>query len=42
MFEDMTYEVLNQRMLERMETSFPDVDMREGSLAFQAIAAAAM
>lgn len=42
MFEDMTYEVLNQRMIQRVTDYFPDVDIREGSIVFQSIAAAAM
>lgn len=42
MFENMTYAVIVQRMKDRIEEQYPDVDMREGSLIFNAIAPAAM
>lgn len=41
-FEDMTYEELNARMMERITVNYPELDTREGSMVFQAIAAAAM
>ena len=42
MFENMTYAAIIQRMKDRIEEQYPDVDMREGSLIFNAIAPAAM
>ena len=41
-FEDMTYETLNSRMMDRVTANYPELDTREGSMVFQAIAAAAM
>ena len=41
-FEDMTYETLNARMMDRVIANYPELDTREGSMVFQAIAAAAM
>lgn len=41
-FEDMTYETLNARMMDRVTANYPELDTREGSMVFQAIAAAAM
>ena len=42
MFENMTYPVIMQRMEDRVAEQFPDVDMREGSVIFNALAPAAM
>ena len=41
-YENMTYEVLVQRMIDRIHTSYPNLDTREGSIIFNAIAPAAL
>lgn len=40
-YEDMTYEVILQRMIDRVVDKNPDVDVREGSIVFNALAPAA-
>ena len=42
MYEDMTYEVILQRMMERVTSEYPNLDNREGSIIFNALAPAAM
>lgn len=41
-YEDVTYEGILQRMMGVMSTLYPDLDTREGSLLFNALAPAAM
>lgn len=41
-YEDMTYEVILQRMMDRVTTSYPNIDTREGSVIFNALAPAAI
>ena len=41
-YEDMTYEFLMNRMMERVTTEYPNLDNREGSIIFNALAPAAM
>lgn len=41
-YEYETYEVILQRMLDRVTLNYPDVDTREGSIVFNALAPAAM
>lgn len=40
-YENMTYEVILQRMMNRVTSKYPSLDNREGSLIFNALAAAA-
>lgn len=42
MYESMTYEVILQRMLERVREKYPDLDTREGSVIYDALAPAAV
>lgn len=41
-FEDMTYEVILQRMMNRVTEQYPNLDNREGSMLFNALASAAL
>jgi len=41
-YEDMTYEVILQRMMDRVTTKYPNLDNREGSIIFNALAPAAL
>lgn len=41
-YEDMTYEVILQRMMERVTSKYPNLDNREGSIIFDALAPAAV
>lgn len=41
-YEDMTYEVILQRMIDRIKVKYPNLDIREGSLIFDALAPAAL
>lgn len=41
-YEDMTYEVILQRMIDRVTSKYPDLDYREGSIIFNALASAAV
>lgn len=41
-YEDMTYEVILQRMMDRVTASYPNIDNREGSILFNALAPAAL
>lgn len=41
-YENMTYEVIIARMIERINDKYPDIDTREGSMVFNACAAAAL
>lgn len=41
-FEDMTYEVIIQQMIDRVAEKYPNLDTREGSLVFNAVASAAL
>lgn len=41
-YEDMTYEVILQRMMTRVTTQYPNLDNREGSIIFDALASAAL
>ena len=41
-YENMTYEVILQRMMERVTTKYPNLDNREGSIIFNALAPAAL
>lgn len=41
-YEDMTYETILSRMIERVSSSYPDLDTREGSIIFNALAPAAL
>lgn len=40
-YENMTYEVILQRMMNRVTRQYPDLDNREGSIIFNALASAA-
>lgn len=42
MYEDMTYEYILARMIERVESHYPNLDRREGSMIFNALAPAAL
>lgn len=42
LYEDMTYEVILQRMMDRVTTQYPNLDTREGSIIFNALAPAAI
>lgn len=41
-YEDMTYEVILQRMMDRVTAKYPNLDNREGSIIFNALAPAAV
>lgn len=41
-YEEITYEVILQRMVERIKEKYPNLDIREGSLIFDALAPAAL
>ena len=41
-YEDMTYEVILQRMMDRVTSKYPNIDTREGSILFNALAPAAL
>lgn len=41
-YENMTYEVILQRMMDRITTKYPNLDNREGSIIFNALAPAAV
>lgn len=41
-YEDMTYEVILERMIERVVESYPELDTREGSIIYNALAPAAL
>jgi uncharacterized phage protein gp47/JayE len=41
-YEDMTYEVILKRMMDRVSTNYPNLDTREGSILFNALAPAAV
>lgn len=41
-YENMTYEVILQRMIDRVTNSYPNIDTREGSILFNALAPAAL
>ena len=41
-YESMTYEVILQRMMDRVTTQYPNLDNREGSILFNALAPAAL
>lgn len=41
-YEDMTYEFILARMMERVTNSYPNLDNREGSIIFNALAPAAV
>lgn len=41
-YGDMTYEVILSRMMERVSTKYPNLDTREGSIIFNALAPAAL
>lgn len=41
-YEDMTYEGILQRMMNRVSISYPNIDTREGSILFNALAPAAV
>jgi uncharacterized phage protein gp47/JayE len=41
-YEDMTYEVILQRMIDRVSNDYPNLDTREGSIIFNALAPAAL
>lgn len=41
-YEDQTYDVILERMIARVEESYPDLDTREGSIIYNALAAGAM
>ena len=41
-YEDMTYEVILQRMMDRVASKYPNLDNREGSIIFDALAPAAL
>lgn len=42
MYEDITYENILQRMIDRIKTSFPQLDTRKGSFVYIALAPAAV
>jgi len=41
-YENMTYEVILQRMMARVTSQYPNLDNREGSMLFNALASAAL
>lgn len=41
-YEDMTYDVLLNRMMDRVTANYPNIDTREGSMIFNALAPEAM
>lgn len=41
-YEEMTYEVILQRMMDRVKIDYPNLDDREGSIIFNALAPAAL
>lgn len=41
-YENMTYEVILQRMMNRVKADYPNLDDREGSIIFNALASAAV
>lgn len=41
-YENMTYEYIISRMIGRITNDYPDIDIREGSMVFNAVASAAM
>lgn len=41
-YEDMTYDVILERMIERVSASYPELDTREGSIIYNALAPAAL
>ena len=41
-YENMTYEVILQRMMDRVTTQYPNLDNREGSIIFNALSPAAI
>lgn len=41
-YEGMTYEYIMQRMMDRVKSSYPNIDTREGSILFNALAPAAL
>ena len=41
-YEDMTYEVILERMINRVSNQYPNLDTREGSIIFNALAPAAI
>lgn len=41
-YEDLTYEVILERMIERVSESYPELDTREGSIIYNALAPAAL
>ena len=41
-YENMTYEVILQRMMDRVTANYPNIDNREGSLIYNALAPAAL
>lgn len=41
-YENMTYEVILERMMERVKKDYPNLDYREGSMVFNALASAAI
>ena len=41
-YENMTYEVILKRMMDRVTEQYPNLDNREGSLIFNALAPAAI
>lgn len=41
-YENMTYEVILQRMMDRVTMNYPNIDTREGSILFNALAPAAL
>lgn len=41
-YEEVTYEAILQRMIERIKVKYPNLDIREGSLIFDALAPAAL
>ena len=41
-YENMTYEVILNRMISRVTSKYPNLDMREGSMVFNSLASAAV
>ena len=41
-YEDMTYEVILKRMINRVIDKYPNIDYREGSLIYNALSPAAL
>lgn len=41
-FEDMTYETLLERMIQRVASEYPNLDVREGSMLYNSLAGAAV